>query len=205
MKLLEIDFPKEGDLGIFGDVHSDILKLSQLLIQTSIPPNNKISWVSTGDILDMKNSNQKAMELIIDQCNRFKVNVCKGNHDAAIKTSFCLPTDEVLNDKIKTWIECLPLGIKINGGERGNIYIFHSYPDDYWEFIEEDITERQFIDRFPVEDARYIFIGHNHKVFKKTFPYCETELYSIGSLHYNRKGPYCVVDQDFNVEFKTIV
>lgn len=175
--LINVQYP----IGIFSDVHKNMDAVRAL--RESRPDVQQ--WVCLGDLFDF--INPFGNEEVLNQYDSMQFPIVCGNHDS-----------EWLR---KTGRPRFPKALRLVT-DHGDILCYHSLPNDWWTFVHRTLTEREFLDAYPLDErVKYVAIGHNHEQWKLTFPATDAELLSVGSLGYH--GRYCVVHPD-RVEFKTL-
>lgn len=172
----------EFPIGILSDVHG---KLSNVTAAIEKHPEIK-QWFCLGDLVDYADR-FKGNENTLGWWRECDVPTLRGNHDRDIANA-CRTSAYNID-----WIRTLPRSFKLIFPDCSTLLCYHSLPNDDITFVEPHITEREFVDQYPIdEDTRAVVIGHNHKQFKSVFPYCTAELWSVGSIGFG--GNYAIID-----------
>jgi len=184
---------KSLNLGFLGDCHNDCAKID--VIRAKHPEIEQ--WFFGGDLFDFQytkynDETAKWLEVNID-----KYIFVKGNHDSVVSNKL-LNIDFYAAFLIKTKFE---KGVKIILPNSQELLLYHSKAGDFWEFVEENYTERELVDDYPIKDnTRAVIIFHNHKCFKKNFVDTDAEIWSIGAM---KDGRYAILNSN-GIQFKKL-
>jgi len=182
-------------IGLLGDSHNQNDKIDEIL--------NKhpeiTQWIHGGDLTSFDYpsaaDNNKTEEWYFKNKHKF-VTLVKSNHDHVVAQKYINITHDF------AWaLAQHSKQVKIILPDLSELLIYHSRPNDFWEFTDKTIPEREFIDEYPTDElTRAVVIFHNHSQFKKNFVAIDAELWSIGAV---KDGNYAILTEN-GIEFKKL-
>jgi predicted phosphodiesterase len=177
-----------GPFLLFSDVHSNYTLVEQLRLK-----HPRLPAVCLGDLVNMAEK-QVHTDASLDYFRSQSDIYCiKGNHDRVVRHR-CAASPEN-----REFLRRLSPMLNITANNQ-RLLAYHSLPKDEDTFVQSTITEEQFIKAYPLHlNPVCIFIGHNHKLWQKTFTSVATKLISVGALC-EKPHPYLLVDTSLPAE-----
>lgn len=188
---------KSYNLGFVSDAHCKVCLLDK--VQEKHPEIEQ--WFFLGDLVDFQsplyNLNPDTQAWFFKNRDRFIF--IKGNHDHMVAKAL-IKVDYSFAWELAQFYK----NVTIRLPDNSELFLCHSKPRDFWSFIDQNYTEREFIDDFCefIDDAtKAVIIGHNHKQFTLNFPQSITSIWSVGSV--KDDGSYAILTEN-GIQYKKL-
>ena len=186
------------NLGFVSDAHCRV----HLLDKVREMHSEIVQWFFLGDLVDFQspwcNLNPDVQAWFPN--NKDKFIFIKGNHDHVVAKGY-IKVEHVLAWELAQFHKSVTIRLPNNK----ELFLCHSKPRDFWSFIDQNYTEREFIDDFcQVVDEDYTqaaVIGHNHKQFTLNFANTSTSIWSVGSI--KEDGSYAILTEN-GIQYKRL-
>jgi predicted phosphodiesterase len=185
------------NIGFLSDCHCRVELLDRV---TSLHPEIE-KWFFIGDLVDFEspwcNRNPDVEKWF--PSNKDKFIFIKGNHDHVVAKGY------IKVEHAFAWeLAHFHKTVKVILPDGSDLFLCHSKPTDFWEFIDKNYTEREFIDdfcdKYDDDTTLAVVIAHNHDTFVLNFPNVSPCIWSIGAV---KDGCYALLTEK-SIQFKKL-